>query len=131
GGLMVRRRSEWTLRVANLVALVCVVLASIRLIAPTTIWAVPFAVFFLLSARAWRDGVGTRRTPAGRELWSRAGGFHRMLATDSAETRFDFSARKDLYIAYVPFAVAAGVAAAWAKKYETYTNTAAPQPDWY
>ena len=31
-----------------------------------------------------------------------------MLATDSAETRFDFSARKDLYTAYVPFAVAAG-----------------------
>ena len=69
------------------------------------------------SARSWNDGVGTRRTAAGRELWSRAGGFHRMLATDSAEARFDFGARKDLYTAYVPFAVAAGAAALWAKKY--------------
>ena len=54
-----------------------------------------------------------------------------MLATDSAETRFDFSARKDLYTAYVPFAVAAGAAALWAKKYETTTGAPAPQPDWY
>ena len=54
-----------------------------------------------------------------------------MLATDSAETRFDFGARKDLYSAYVPFAVAAGAAALWAKKYETTTGTVAPQPDWY
>ena len=54
-----------------------------------------------------------------------------MLTTDSAETRFDFGARKDLYSAYVPFAVAAGAAALWAKKYQTSTGTAAPQPDWY
>ena len=86
-------------------------------------WALPFAAFFLFSVRSWADGVGTRRTEAGRELWSRAGGFHRMLATDSAETRFDFAARKDLYTAYVPFAVAAGAAALWAKKYETTTGT--------
>ena len=72
----------------------------------------PFAAFFLATARSWVDGVGTRRTAAGRELWSQAGGFHRMLATDSAETRFDFSARRDLYTAYVPFAVAAGAACA-------------------
>ena len=54
-----------------------------------------------------------------------------MLATDSAETRFDFGARKDLYTAYVPFAVAAGAAALWAKKYETTMGTTAPQPGWY
>ena len=54
-----------------------------------------------------------------------------MLTTDSAEARFDFGARKDLYSAYVPFAVAAGAAALWAKKYETTMGTAAPQPDWY
>src|SRR5204863_6947290 len=54
-----------------------------------------------------------------------------MLTTDSAEARFDFGARKDLYSAYVPFAVAAGAAALWAKKYLTETGTAAPQPDWY
>jgi hypothetical protein len=54
-----------------------------------------------------------------------------MLTTDSAEARFDFGARKDLHSAYVPFAVAAGAAALWAKKYEATTGTAAPQPDWY
>ena len=54
-----------------------------------------------------------------------------MLTTDSAETRFDFGARKDFYTAYVPFAVAAGAAALWAKKYETSTGSPAPQPDWY
>jgi hypothetical protein len=54
-----------------------------------------------------------------------------MPTTDSAEARFDFGARKDLYTAYVPFAVAAGAAALWAKKYEASTGTAAPQPDWY
>ena len=54
-----------------------------------------------------------------------------MLATESAESRFDFGARKDLYTAYVPFAVAAGAAALWAQKYETTTGTPAPQPDWY
>jgi hypothetical protein len=54
-----------------------------------------------------------------------------MLTTDSAETRFDFGARKDLYTAYVPFAVAAGAAALWAKKYEATTGSPAPQPGWY
>src|SRR6185503_515632 len=98
---------------------------------PTTMWALPFAAFFVFSVRGWGAGVGTRRTEAGRDLWSRAGGFHRMLATDSAETRFDFSAREDLYTAYVPFAVAAGAAALWAKKYETSVGAPAPQPDWY
>jgi hypothetical protein len=72
-----------------------------------------------------------RRTPEGRQLWSQAGGFHRLLSTDSAETRFDFGARKDLYSAYVPFAVAAGSAALWAKKYRDTTGDVAPQPGWY
>ena len=54
-----------------------------------------------------------------------------MLATDSAQTRFDLAARKDLYTAYVPYAVAAGVAALWAKKYETTMAAPAPQPVWY
>ena len=130
-GLIVPRKKELWLRAANAGAFILMVCGFFRWGFPTTMWALPFAAFFLLSVGSWRDGVGTRRTAAGRELWSRAGGFHRMLSTDSAETRFDFSARKDLYIAYVPFAVAAGVAALWAKKYETYTGTVAPQPDWY
>ena len=124
-------KKELWVRTANAIAFLLMVCGFFRWGFPTTIWALPFAAFFLLSIRSWADGVGSRRTAAGRELWSRAGGFHRLLATDSAETRFDFSARKDLYTAYVPFAVAAGAAALWAKKYETSTGTAAPQPDWY
>ena len=130
-GLMVKRKKEMWVRTANAIAFILMLCGFFRWGFPTTMWALPFAAFFLLSIRSWADGVGTRRTEAGRELWSRAGGFHRMLTTDSAETRFDFGARKDLYMAYVPFAVAAGAAALWAKKYETSTGTAAPQPDWY
>ena len=131
GGLMVKRNKELWVRAANGVAFILMICAFFRWGFPTTMWALPFAAFFILSAGSWNAGVGTRRTAAGRELWSRAGGFHRMLTTDSAEARFDFGARKDLYSAYVPFAVAAGAAALWAKKYEAYTGTAAPQPDWY
>ena len=74
-----------------------------------------FAVFGL---ETLRTGAATRRTPAGRDLWSRIGGFRRILATDSAEARFDFSGRKELYTAYIPWAVAFGVADEWAKKYQ-------------
>ncbi len=131
-GLMVKRRKELWVRTVNLIAFVAAVCCFFLWFGiPITAWGLPFAAFFLFTVRSWVDGVGSRRTAAGRELWSQAGGFHRMLATDSAETRFDFSARRDLYTSYVPFAVAAGVAALWAKKYETSTGTAAPQPDWY
>ena len=130
-GLLVRRRAELWVRVVNVAALVCVVLAAIGWVFPSTIFAVPFALFFLLSSWSWHDGLGTRRTETGRQLWSQAGGFHRMLVTDSAEARFDFAARKDLYTAYLPFAVAAGAAALWAKKYQAITGLPAPQPEWY
>ena len=117
---MVKRRKELWVRTANVLALLSAVCGFFLLVGfPITMWGLPFAAFFVFSVRSWVDGVGTRRTAAGRELWSQAGGFHRMLATDSAETRFDFAARKDLYTAYVPFAVAAGAAALWAKKYQT------------
>ena len=76
-------------------------------------------------------GATTRRTPAGRELWSRAAGFRRLLATPSSEDRFDYAARQDLYIAYIPYAVAFGVADKWAAKYRAATNTEPPVPWWY
>jgi uncharacterized membrane protein YgcG len=130
-GLMVKRSRELWVRTANAIAFILMFLGIFRWGFPVTMCALPFAAFFLFSAASWGQGVGSRRTPPGRELWSRAGGFHRMLTTDSAETRFDFGARKDLYTAYVPFAVAAGAAALWAKKYETTTGSPAPQPVWY
>ena len=130
-GLMVKRKKELWVRTANALAAILVVCGFFRWGFPITMWGLPFAVFFAFTVRSWADGVGTRRTPAGRQLWSQAGGFHRLLSTDSAETRFDFGARKDLYSAYVPFAVAAGAAALWAKKYRDTTGDVAPQPDWY
>src|SRR5262249_31988718 len=122
---------ELWVRTANAIAFILMVCGFFRWGFPTTICALPFAAFFLLSIRSWAGGVGSRRTASGRELWSRAGGFHRVLTTDSTEAGFDFGARKDLYSAYVAFAVAAGAAALWAKKYQTSMGAPAPQPDWY
>jgi uncharacterized membrane protein YgcG len=73
-------------------------------------------------------GATTRRTESGRRLWSEAGGFKRMLSTPSSEQRFDFSARKDLYTAYIPWAVAFGVADKWAEKYRFETGEEPPVP---
>ncbi len=77
-----------------------------------------------------RPGARTRRTAEGRDVWSRAGGFRRLLSTPSAEDRFDFSARRDLYTAYIPYAVAFGSADAWAEKYATSVGEPPPTPAW-
>jgi uncharacterized membrane protein YgcG len=76
-------------------------------------------------------GSGTRRTPTGRDLWSRLGGFRRILSTPSAEDRFDFSGRKELYTAYIPWAVAFGVADQWAAKYRTEVGEEPPVPAYF
>lgn len=75
-------------------------------------------------------GASTRRTAAGRELWSRLGGFKRVLATPSSEARFDFSGRKELYTAYIPWAVAFGCAAEWAQKYRLEMHEEPPEPSY-
>ena len=77
------------------------------------------------------SGAGTKRTPAGRDLWSRVGGFRRILSTPSAQDRFDFAGRKDLYTAYLPWAVAFDCADEWAKKYRVETGEEPPAPDWF
>ena len=75
------------------------------------------------------DGSSTtRRTGAGRRLWSEVGGFRRVLATDSGSARFDFSGRKELYTAYIPWAVAFGCADEWARKYRAETGEEPPLP---
>src|ERR1700687_1630552 len=129
--LLVKKRSELWVRGASATGVVVAICGFLRWGFPATMWGLAFAVFFLLALPTWKSGIGTRRTPAGRELWSRAGGFHRLISTDSAESRFDFAARQDLYAAYLPFAVAGGVAALWAKEDEVATGTPAPQPDRY
>lgn len=73
-------------------------------------------------------GASTVRTAAGRDLWSRVGGFRRVLATPASKERFDFSGREELYTAYVPWAVALGCADAWAAKFRTETGREPPVP---
>lgn len=77
------------------------------------------------------SGAGTKRTAAGRDLWSRIGGFHRILSTPSAQDRFDFSGRKELYTSYLPWAVAFDCADEWAKKYRVETGQEPPTPSYF
>jgi hypothetical protein len=96
-----------------------------------TVVGLPAAAFVVGGFPLVLGGVGTRRTLQGRELWSRAGGFQRMLSTPSSVDRFDFSGRRELYTAYIPYAVAFDCADAWARKYETETGEPAPTPVWF
>lgn len=88
---------------------------------------VPFA-YAVPALGVIRSGASTRRTESGRRLWSEAGGFKRMLSTPSSQERFDFSARKSLYTAYIPWAMAFGVADKWAEKYRFETGETPPMP---
>ncbi len=85
-------------------------------------------LFAVMAMEVLLPGSSTKRTTAGRALWSRIGGFRRILATPSSESRFDFSGRRELYTAYVPWAVAFGVADAWAEKYRLETGAEPPAP---
>ena len=87
-----------------------------------------FAVF---GSPMVKTGAGTKRTRQGRDLWSRIGGFHRVLSTPSSQDRFDFSGRQELYTAYIPWAVAFGCADEWAAKYRTETGAEPPVPHYF
>lgn len=95
---------------------------------PYALFVVPGLALVLGGAGVFRGGVGRRRTDQGRRLWSEAGGFRRLLSTDSAKQRFDFSERQDLYTAYIPYAVAFDCADAWRKRYEQTIGADAPGP---
>lgn len=84
--------------------------------------------FAVMGLPLLRVGSGTRRTARGRDLWSRVGGFHRVLSTRSSKERFDFSGREDLYISYLPWAVALGCAEEWAQKFRTEVGVEPPVP---
>lgn len=77
------------------------------------------------------SGAGTKRTAAGRDLWSRVGGFKRILSTPSAQDRFDFSGRQELYTSYLPWAIAFDCADEWAKKYRVETGQEPPTPSYF
>ncbi|MFT4009749.1 MAG: DUF2207 domain-containing protein [Nocardioidaceae bacterium] len=130
-GLVVSSGIEALGRVAVLAAFVLAATLVFWRPVGITLWAVPFAAFAIGGIGLLRSGVGTRRTPAGREVWSRAGGFYRLLSTPSSEARFDFSANKQLYTAFIPYAVAFGCADKWAQKYQANTGELPPTPAWY
>ncbi len=88
-------------------------------------------LFAIFGMSVGASGAGTRRTAAGRDLWSRVGGFKRILSTSSAEDRFDFSGRKEIYTAYIPWAVAFGCADEWARKYQMETGEEPPVPSYF
>jgi uncharacterized membrane protein YgcG len=96
----------------------------------TMIGLIPGA-FAVCGTSLMATGSGTKRTKTGRDLWSKVGGFRRMLATPSSKERFDFSGREDLYTAYIPWAVAFGCAKEWAAKYRTEMGTEPPVPHYF
>ncbi len=96
-----------------------------------SVLAIVPGVFAIGALGVGASGAGTRRTPAGRDLWSRVGGFKRILSTSSAQDRFDFSGRQELYTAYLPWAVAFDCADEWAKKYRVETGREPPAPSYF
>ena len=77
----------------------------------------------------------TVHNEAGRDAWSRVGGFARFLSTDSSESRFDAAAHLDWFPRYLPWALALGVSEEWAKRYEaqgvSLDGAAVPYVFWY
>lgn len=128
-GVVVTRGFEYFGLALVGLSLACVVLTVIFL--PASIYALPFVGFAVGGAGLLSTGVGTRRTPSGRQLWSRAGGFCRLLSTPSHQDRMAFSARKDLYTSFIPYAVGFGVADEWAQKYRVSMQQEPPSPAWY
>ena len=96
----------------------------------TAVALIPGA-FAVCGSSLLAPGSGTRRTRAGRDLWSRVGGFHRVLSTPSSQERFEFSGRQELYTAYIPWAVALGCADEWAAKYRTEMGAEPPVPAYF
>ncbi|WP_338018383.1 DUF2207 domain-containing protein, partial [Gordonia desulfuricans] len=127
-GVLAHSRSEKTGRWLVVLAVAAAIAAVF--LAPFSLWLLPFAAFAVGGAGLFVSGVGTRRTPLGRDVWSRAGGFERLLSTPSNVERLDFSARRELYTDYIPYAVAFDCADAWARKYRIATGAEPPQPVW-
>lgn len=129
-GLMRSVGAESWAKAGWFLVLVLAVVGFSTVLGPS-MYGLPLAASAIAGAGLASAGVGRRRTAAGRQVWSQAGGFERLLSTTSAEDRFDFAARQDLFLAYIPYAVAFGVADRWAEKYRIATGQEPPTPVWY
>jgi hypothetical protein len=121
------RSGGWVVGLAIVLAFVA---ALTKLFGMSITGLVP-AAFAVTAAPLLQRGASTRRTAKGRDLWSRVGGFERMLSTPSSQERFEFSGRQELYTAYIPWAVAFGCADAWAAKYRTEVGAEPPVPAYF
>jgi hypothetical protein len=109
------------------IALLCFFLNPLGM----SVVGLPFGWFAVCGIPLLVTGATTFRTKSGRDAWSRLGGFRRVLGTRSSEARFDFSGRKELYTAYIPWAVAFGVADVWAEKYRVEVGEDPPAPSYF
>ncbi len=129
-GTVVGSPLEGVGRVLLFLAIVVSAILFIFKFLPFSVAVLPIAAFAVGSAGLAKRGVGTRRTKLGREVWSRAGGFERLLSTRSNQERLDFGARQDLYTSFIPYAIAFNCADAWADKYRTTMASEPPMPIW-
>lgn len=129
-GAFTRNRSE---RIGRPVVILAFLIAAVLLIGqwlPFSLLVAPVAAFAVGGAGLWAAGSRTRRTQLGRDIWSRAGGFERLLSAPSNPGRLEFGTRKELYSDYLPYAVAFDCDDAWAQKYRTATAAEPPTPLW-
>ncbi|WP_162598711.1 DUF2207 domain-containing protein [Nocardioides gilvus] len=114
--------------IAAVAALVLYVVLLVALWSHFTLLALVPGAFFAMVLPVLYSGATTKRTTAGRHLWSQVGGFRRVLATPSSVERFEFSGRQELYTAYLPWAVVFGCAEEWAAKYRVEVGVEPPDP---
>jgi len=67
----------------------------------------------------FRPGIRTKRSAAGRDIWSRTGGFARFLDMTSSESGFETAELSDRFLTYLPWATALGSVEAWSQRYKT------------
>ncbi|HSV40734.1 MAG TPA: DUF2207 domain-containing protein [Nocardioidaceae bacterium] len=118
------RVARWALVPCGVAAVVLMLVNLQRM----SLVGLPFAILFVMLLGLLAPRRTRRRTEKGREVWSRAGGFRRVLSTPSSEQRFDFAGRRELYSAYLPWAMAFGCAEIWIEKYIDEMGAEPPSP---
>lgn len=91
----------------------------------------PLLVFMFVGLPVLSQSGGQKRTDKGRRLWAESAGFKRTITTNSAENRYNFAARRDLFLTYLPYAIMFDAAEEWERKYEIITVEPESQPGWY
>lgn len=129
-GYVTKASSETRDRVLIVLTAIAAVAALFLLPIPGTIDVLPLLAFTVGGIGLLGPGIGTRRTSAGRRIWAEGAGFRTVLTTPQAQSRFDFSAREDLYLAYIPYAVVFDAADAWAERYRAETGHEPPEPSY-